>query len=203
MNAKDPGLPAGIVCGLFYFSPGRCLAIIIKEISVSLQKRYKGASAMGKQLQHFIDKFEEFRALPAGESFTIKVTDREATAAANEFVTEQKTQIREFLKQSTGFGLDISDPAIDFLDDGIILSAKGGKGFLKANASITADVRWDDGLAVNVRSVDVPFISVSPQKLNSAVKKPLSLLMAKVGEYAEIRAFVLMYGCAVLEAVRK
>ena len=158
---------------------------------------------MGTTLQNFLNKFEEFKALPSGESFTIKVTDQEATAAANEFVTEQKTQIREFLKQSTGFGLDISDPAIDFLDDGIILSAKGGKGFLKANASITADVRWDDGLAVNVRSVDVPFISVSPQKLNSAVKKPLSLLMAKVGEYAEIRAFVLMYGCAVLEAVRK
>ena len=69
--------------------------------------------------------------------------------------------------------------------------------------TLTADVRWDDGLAVNVRSVDVPFISVSPKKLNSAVEKPLSRLMAKVEEYAEIRAFRLMYGCAVLEAVRK
>ena len=158
---------------------------------------------MGAQLKSFMNKLEEFKALPSGESFTIKVTDQEATAVANEFVTEQKAQIREFLKQSTGFGLDISDPVIDFLDDGIILSAKGGKGFLKAAASITANVRWDGEPVVNVRSVDVPFISVSPQKLNSAVKKPLSLLMAKVGEYAEIRAFRLMYGCAVLEAVRK
>ena len=158
---------------------------------------------MGAQLKNFMDKLEEFKALPSGESFTIKVTDQEATSAANEFVTEQKAQIKEFLKQSTGFALGISDPVIDFLDDGIILSAKGGKGFLKAGASITANVLWDSRLVVNVRSVDVPFISVSPQKLNSAVKKNLSRLMAKVEEYAEIRAFKLTYGCAVLEAVRK
>ena len=158
---------------------------------------------MGAALQHFIAKFEEFKALPAGESFTIKITDREATAAVNEYLTENKAQIKQFLKQSTGFGLDVDKPSIDFLDDGVMLSAKGGMGFLKANASLTANVQWNGEPVVTVRSVDVPFISVSPEKLNSAVKKPLKQLMEKIGEYAEIRSFKLMYGFAILEAVRK
>ena len=158
---------------------------------------------MGATLQHFIDKFEEFQSLPAGESFTIEVTDQEATSAANEFLTENKAQIKQFLKQSTGVGLDVENPSIDFLDDGIILSARGGKGFLKANASLTANVQWNGEPVVTVRSVDVPFISVSPEKLNSAVKKPLQQFTEKVGEYAEIRSFKLMYGLAILEAVRK
>ena len=37
---------------------------------------------MGATIQQFMDKFETFRALPAGESFSIEVTDVEATAAA-------------------------------------------------------------------------------------------------------------------------
>ena len=158
---------------------------------------------MGAVLQHFLDKFEEFRALPAGESFTIKVSDKEATDAANEFLTENRAQVRQFLKRSTGIALDIDKPSIDFLDDGIILSAKGGVGFLKAKASLTAGVRWDGGPVVDVRSVEVPVISLSPQKLNSAVKKPLGMLTEKIEEYAEIRSFRLTYGFAILEAVRK
>ncbi|MBR6444209.1 MAG: hypothetical protein IKS63_02115 [Firmicutes bacterium] len=158
---------------------------------------------MGAVLQHFLDKFEEFKVLPAGESFNIEVSDQEATAAANEFLTENKAQVKQFLKQSTGLALDIDKPSIDFLDDGIILSAKGGMGFLKAKASLTANVLWDGGPVVDVRSVDVPFISVSPQKLNSSVKKMLGQLTEKVEEYAEISSFKLTYGSAILEAVKK
>ncbi len=158
---------------------------------------------MGAQLQHLMDKFEKIRVLPSGEPFIIEVTDQEATSAADEFVTENKAQIREFLKRSTGFALDISDPVVFFLDDGIILSAKGGRGFLKAEASITANVRWDGEPVVTVRSVDVPFISVSPRKLNSVVKNPLKRLTDRVERYAEISSLSLKTGYAVLKAVRK
>ena len=158
---------------------------------------------MGKQLQHFIDKFEEFRALPAGQSFTIKVTDQEATAAAKEYITENKAEIRDFLKQQTGFGLDVDDPSVKFGEDEISLSAMGGKGFLKTKATLTADIKWDGGPVVNVRSVEVPVVSVSPEKLNSSVEEPLKKMMDIVEEYAEIRSFKLKDGVAVLEAVRK
>ncbi len=158
---------------------------------------------MGATLQHFLGKFDEFKTLPAGESFTIRVSDREATAAANEYLTENKARVQQLQRKKTGMNLDIENPSIVFRNDGISLSAVGGKGFLKARASLNADVRWDGQLHVVVRSVQVPVISVTPEKLNSLVEKPLKKLMAKVEEYAEIRSFKLQDGFAVLDAVRK
>ncbi len=158
---------------------------------------------MGAVIQKFMNKFEEFKSLPSGESFKIEVTDQEATAAAKEYLAENKAQIKDLLKEKTGFGLDVDKPAIAFGKDQIALSAKGGMGFVKANASLVADVHWDGKLSVVVQSVDVPIISVSPEKLNSVAGAPLQQAMEKVEEYAEIRSFELTDGLAVLEAVKK
>ena len=158
---------------------------------------------MGSTLNSFKNKFKEFKTLPVGQSFTIKVTDQEATAAAREYLTENKASVSERIKKRTGIGLTIDNPAVMFRKDEICLSASGGKGFLKAKASLTADVRWDGNPVVVVRTVDVPFISVSPEKLNSVVERPLNRLMQTVEEYAVIRSFRLMDGVAILEAERK
>ena len=158
---------------------------------------------MGATIQQFMDKFEEFKTLPSGESFTIEVTDQEATAAANEYVTENKAQIKELLKEQTGFNLDVEKPSVEFRNDEIFLTAMGGMGILKAKATLTADVKWDGKPVVVVRSVDVPVVSVSPEELNSTVEEPLTKMMETVEEYAEIRSFKLKDGVAVLEAVRK
>lgn len=151
----------------------------------------------------FMDRFNEFKTLPSGESFSIKVTDQEATAAAYEYLAENREQVRERLQKSTGMKLQVEDPSIEFRNDEVFVSAKGGMGFLKAKASLTAEVQWDGKLNVVARSVEVPFVSVSPQKLNSAVKRPLEQLMKKVEEYADIQSLKLTNGFAVLEAVRK
>ena len=158
---------------------------------------------MGATLQHFLGKFDEFKTLPAGESFSIRVSDQEATAAANEYLTENKAQVKQLIQQKAGIGLDVEKPSIGFHNDGISVSAMGGMGFLKAKASLNADVQWDGKPNVVVRSVQVPVISVTPEKLNSVVEKPLKQLTEKVEEYAEIRNFKLQDGFAVLEAVRK
>ena len=131
------------------------------------------------------------------------MTDQEATAAANEYVTENKAQIQELLKQQTGFNLDVEKPSVAFRNDEILLSAMGGIGFLKTKASLTADVKWDGKPVVVVRSVEVPVVSISPGELNSTVEEPLTKMMETVEEYAEIRSFKLKDGVAVLEAVRK
>jgi|GEM_PF-5578337 len=158
---------------------------------------------MGATLNKFLDQFEKFQTLPGGETFRIEVTDAEATAAAKEYVSENKAQIKKMLKQAAGVGLDVDDPAIRFVEDGVLLSAKGGKGLVKAKASLAADVKWDGDLSVVVRSVNVPIIKVSPESLNSTMEKPLRQLMEKVEEYAEVRSFKVKDGAAVLEAVRK
>ncbi len=56
---------------------------------------------------------------------------------------------------------------------------------------------------MTVRSVDVPVISISPEKLNFVIEKPPAQAMGKVEEYAEIRSFKLFNGLAVLEAGKK
>ena len=158
---------------------------------------------MGATLQHFLGKFDEFKTLPSGKSFSIKVTDQEATAAANEYLTENKAQVSQLLQKTTGMNLEVEKPSIGFKNDELLLSAMGGMGFLKAKATLDADVQWSGQPTVVVRSVKVPVVSVTPEKLNSVVEKPLKQLMEKVEEYAEIHNFKLQDGFAVLEAVRK
>ena len=158
---------------------------------------------MGATLQHFVGKFDEFKTLPTGESFSIKVSDQEATAAANEYLTEHKSQVSQLLQKKTGINLEVDNPSIGFGNDQIALSAMGGMGFLKARATLNADVQWDGKPSVVVRSVQVPVVSVTPEKLNSVVEEPLKQLTKKVEEYAEILNFKLQDGFAVLEAVKK
>lgn len=158
---------------------------------------------MGAVMQQFMDKFEEFKTLSSGESFTLEVTDVEATAAAREYVAENKAQIKQMMKQETGFELDVDKPSIAFRKDAVLLSLMAGVGFLKTKASITADVKWDGKPVVVVRSVEVPVVSVSPGELNAFVAEPLKQMTEAVEEYAEIRSFRIEDGVAVLEAVRK
>ena len=158
---------------------------------------------MGITLNNFMNRFNEFKILPAGESFTISVTDREATAAAQEYLTENKGQVRQMIQKRAGVKLDVDNPSIRFRNDEIAVTAAGGMGFMKVKASLTAEVRWTDELKVTVRQVEVPILSISPEKLNSVVEEPLKKVMRKVEEYAEIRSFKLTDGLATLEAVRK
>lgn len=158
---------------------------------------------MGKTLNTFMNKFEEFKTLPAGEAFTIRVTDQEATEAAREYLAENKESVGQRIQKRVGLKLSVENPSVIFRNDEIRVSATGGKGFLKAKAALAAEVKWDGKPVVVVRSVEVPFLSVTPEKLNSLVEGPLKKGMGIVEEYAEIRSFKVTDGAVVLEAVRK
>ena len=147
---------------------------------------------MGAAVSRFISRFNEFQSLPSGASFSVRVTDFEAEEAAKEYLAENRDQVSGLIRQAAGVSLDE-----------IVLSAKGGRGLLKVRASLSADVRWNGGLNVNVQSLELPFVSVTPQKLNSVVEGPLKGVMARVAGYAEIRSFRITEGAAVLDAVRK
>ena len=71
---------------------------------------------MGATLQHFLGKFDEFKTLPSGKSFSIKVTDQEATAAANEYLTENKAQVSQLLQKTTGMNLEVEKKLLDGTD---------------------------------------------------------------------------------------
>ncbi|MBO7669988.1 MAG: hypothetical protein J6S60_05305 [Oscillospiraceae bacterium] len=158
---------------------------------------------MGSTLNAYLKKFEEFKALPAGQSFTIRVTEQEATEVAKEYLTENKASVSQRIQKRTGLKLSVDNPSVSFRNDEIRVSASGGMGFLKAKAALTADVKWDGKPVVVVRSVEIPFLSVTPEKLNSVVEGPLKKGTGIVEEYAEIRSFKVEDGAMVLEAVRK
>ena len=158
---------------------------------------------MGVTLNNFNNKFNEFKDLPEGKTFTIQVTETEANAAAREYITENYAQIKQMIQKSAGVSLDVEKPEIRFGNDEISMSVKGGKGFMKVSASLNAEVGWDGRAFVAVRSVNVPFVSISPEKLNFVIEKPLGEIMEKVEEYAEIRSFAVRDGFVVLEAVKK
>ena len=158
---------------------------------------------MGVIINKFTGKFNEFRALAPGERFSVRVTDTEAADAAREYLTKNRSHVSEMIRSAAGVGLDVSDPEVRFHPDEVFISARGGKGFMKVKASLCAEIRWDGRPLVNVRSVEVPFVPVTPQKLNSVVEKPLVSIMKTVGDYAEIISFRIAEGEAVLDALRK
>ena len=158
---------------------------------------------MGATLDRFIGKFNQFKSLSAGETFSIEVTDKEATEAAREYLAENTSQVKQLIQNAAKVSLDVADPKIVFSNDEITMGAKGGKGFLKVNASLNAGVVWNGGLKVDVRSVDIPVIKVTPEKLHPLVEKVIGQGMDIVKEYAEIESFRITNGSAVLKAVRK
>ena len=107
---------------------------------------------MGANIDHFMNKFEEFKNLPSGESFSIEVTDKEATDAGWEYVTENKEWIKQQLKAATGMNLSVGNPTIKFGNDELSIDVTGAMGFIKANASLTAGVVWNGQPNVNVRA---------------------------------------------------
>ena len=160
---------------------------------------------MGAALENFLQKFDGLNDIPVGKPFSIKITDKEATDAAREYITENKEWIKKQLKALTGLSLSVEEPFIKFQNDELSIAVKGGVGFLKANASLTSEVKWNSQTGkpeVNVRSVKLPVVSVSPEKLNSVVEKPLDNIMAKVKEYGDIHSLKLSEGLVVMDAVK-
>ena len=84
---------------------------------------------MGSTLNAYLNKFEEFKALPAGQSFTIRVTDQEATEVAKEYLAENKASVSQRIQKRTGLKLSVDNPSVSFRNDEIRVSASGGMGF--------------------------------------------------------------------------
>lgn len=147
--------------------------------------------------------FNDFRIRETGTLYKITIPDADATAAAREYIENNKAQVQNLLKESTGKSFEIVDPVITFSPDVIHLSVKIKKSVVKINASASARVTWDGTLHVEALSVDVPIISISPEKINPAIKTPIAQVMNKVLEFIDIRTFQIKNGAAYLEGVKK
>ena len=146
-----------------------------------------------------IEKFEnqilQIEALPSGSRFSLTITQDDLTAAAEEMLARYKTDIEDSIQQAIGVRLSVSDPKISFGNSEMLISARGGKGFLKVNASLKASINWDGNtISVDVKSIDLPIVSVDPATVNAYLQGPLSSYVEQLKQYYEIISFTVSEG---------
>lgn len=154
-------------------------------------------------IDKYIKKFNDFKAQQPGTALKVVLTDADATAALREYIEKNNTQVQVLIKDNIGVNIDIIDPVITFTKDMIDLTAKGKISLIKITISATAKVTWDGMLHVEAQSLNVPVISISPEKINPAIKEPLNKIMKKIQEYIEIHSFRITEGAAFLEGTKK
>ena len=158
----------------------------------------------GQTIDQFTEYYKEIANLPSGTSFRITITDDDATKIADEYLQRNYESIQNLLQQAIGIRLDIDNPKIEFEDDMVTASARGGKSILKVGASIQGTMVWvDNQLHIDVKSVDVPVISVDPATVNSYMHGPLERAVSKGLQYYDVISFDIEDGYAILEAVKR
>ena len=165
---------------------------------------FSGSStSKAETIEKLTEQLREVENLPSGTVFQLKLTDDDATSAAEEYLLRYMEDIQAMIQQTAGFKISLSDPKIIFNDDMLVISIRGGLGVLKVTVSASAHVLWEDNmLKVDVKSVDIPVISVDPPTINSYIQDPLNDFINDLMEGYEVRSFdVEEY--AILEAVKR
>ncbi len=177
--------------------------IILPILSVFFALFLGWSTIFAQAAEKLENQFREIEALPAGSAFSLTVTDDDITAAANEYLGRYLPEIERVVEEETGIKLNFADPVIEFKTGFATASLRVGKGFLKVPASFDAEVYWDETLRVNVKQVDVPFITLDPAVVNDAIQDPIREAMLALGEYYEIQTMELNEGYIRIDAVKK
>ncbi len=149
-------------------------------------------------------QFDEIAALPSGSSFTLTLSDDDATAAAEEYLGKYMDTIKEAINEAIGMSLDISSPTVTFGEDTLTLNLKAGKGILKVNVSASANVVWEDNdLHVTVTELNIPIVSVPVETANSFIAGPLKNIITELLKSYDVQSFKLSDGVATLSAAKK
>ena len=179
---------------------------ILPIIAVFFCLFFGWSTIFAQTVEKLTNQLQEVQNLPSGSVFQLTLTDADATDAASEYLERYIEKIQTMVEQSVGMKLDFSDPKIDFDEDRLVVSIRGGIGFLKITASASGKVVWDapsQTLRVDMQSVDIPIISVDPATVNSYIQGPINdLIHDKMSGY-EVLSFNIYDGFAVLEARKK
>ena len=152
------------------------------------------------------EQLREVDKLPSGSVFQLTLTDEDATSAASEYLEQYAEEIQSMVQKSTGIKPSFSVPSINFDNDRIVISIRGGVGFLKVTASVSGTVVWDASsqtLNINTDTVDIPIISVDPATINSYIQAPINDFIRNLMDGYEVLSFKINDGYAVLEAKKK
>lgn len=179
---------------------------ILPIIAVIFGLFFGWSTIFAQTIEKLTDQLREVQNLPSGSVFQLTLTDADATEAASEYLERYIEQIQNMIEQAVGMKLDFSDPKIDFDEDRLVVSVRGGIGFLKITASASGKVTWDaptQTLRVDMQSVDIPVISVDPATVNSYIQGPINDFIHNTLNDYEVLSFNIYDGYAVLEAKKK
>ena len=164
------------------------------------------STSSAQTVEKLTNQLREVQSLPSGSVFQLILTDDDATAAASEYLVRYMIEIQNMVQQSIGARLDFSDPRIDFDEDRMIISIRGGLGFLKITASASGTVVWDEPtqtLKIDIQTVDIPIISVDPATINSYIQNPINDFIHDMMKGYDVLSFNVYDGYAILEAMKK
>ena len=142
--------------------------------------------------------------LASGTPFNLTVSDDTLTSAAEELMQQYKNEIETAIKDAAGVKLSLSNPKVEFTNDGFNLSVKAGLGFLKLKAKINGKVSLVDGKPqVVVEKIDVPIIDISADTVNNEIKSLSDQYMNQLPDSYSLSKIELTEGQAVIEGIKK
>ena len=142
--------------------------------------------------------------LASGTPFNLTVSDDTLTSAAEELMQQYKNEIETAIKDAAGVKLSLSNPKVEFTNDGFNLSVKAGLGFLKLKAKINGKVSLVDGKPqVVVEKIDVPIIDISADTVNNEIKSLSDQYMNQLTDSYSLSKIELTEGQAVVEGIKK
>lgn len=142
--------------------------------------------------------------LASGSPFNLTVSDATLTSAAEELIQQHKSEIETMIKDAAGVKLSLSNPKVEFTNDGFNLSVKAGLGFLKLKAKINGKVSLVDGKPqVVVEKIDVPIIDISADTVNNEIKSLSDQYMNQLTDSYNLTKIELTDGQAVVEGIKK
>lgn len=179
---------------------------ILPIIAVLFSFFFGWSTISAQTIEKLTNQLRDVQNLPAGSVFQLTLTDEDATAAAAEYMEKYMEEIQQMIEQSLGMKLNFSDPRIDFDKDRLVISVRGGMGFLKITVSASGIVKWDvpsQTLHVDIQSVDIPIISVDPATVNSYIQAPINDFIHNMMKDYDVLSFNVYDGYAILEARKK
>ncbi|MBQ6519065.1 MAG: hypothetical protein IJI14_10110 [Anaerolineaceae bacterium] len=180
--------------------------IILPIIAVFFGLFFGWSTSSAETIEKLTEQLLQVESLPSGTVFQLVLTDDDATSAAKESLVRYMDDIQMLIQQSAGINLDVSDPQIEFDENFLIVSIRAGFGAFKVNISASGTVLWDkeaSAIKVDIKSVDIPVISVDPSTVNSYIEGPINEFVQDLMRGYEIRSFEIKDDYAVVEAMKK
>ena len=126
--------------------------------------------------------------------------------AAEEYLLRYMEEVQELIQQQAGIRIDLSDPKIEFDEDYLIISIRGGFKALKVTVSASGTVVWDketSTVKVDIKSVDLPVISVDPSPVSAYIQPTINDFIQNLMQGYEIRNFEVNDDYAIVEAMKR